>query len=81
MLIQCEFFGGALDGAVLAVDEREINLAIQTAPDRTALYSWGALPKPDKTLKELFKFEGWHAMMPTHVIHNSHVVPVVGEIA
>jgi hypothetical protein len=40
MLIQCEFRGGALDGAVLAVDEREVNLAICTAPGRTALYTW-----------------------------------------
>jgi hypothetical protein len=81
MLIQCEFLGGALDGAVLAVDWRESKLAIQAAPGRTAIYTWQTMHKPDKTLKELFMFEGWHAMMPTHVIHNSHVVPVVGEIA
>lgn len=80
-LIQCEFLGGALDGAVLSVDEREINLAIQTAPGRTALYAWQARSKPDKTLKEFFAFEGWDALMPTHVVHNCQVVPIAGEIA
>jgi hypothetical protein len=81
MLVQCEFLGGALDGAVLAVDEREDELAICTAPGRTALYRWGATEAPDKQLKDRYKFDGWDALAPTHVIHNSQVVPVIGEIA